>query len=143
MFGRRSSSGSGLRAVTTIPVPRWSGWTSRAGLQQARPWLLGWGQRLRRAHAGDAAAVEIGRASVKPGDLIVADGDGAIVVPGGMIDDVLYYAKQESENDRYDRGMLFEVLGIAPDESTRPMFPEMPPHPYKKKREDFMKRLGR
>ena len=39
--------------------------------------------------------------------------------------------------------MLFEVLGIEQDESTKPMFPNMPPHPYKKKREDFMKRLGR
>lgn len=89
------------------------------------------------------STVEIGGATVRPGDLVVADGDGAIVVPQDVIDDVLYYAKQESENDRYDRGMLFEVLGIAPDESTKSMFPDMPPHPYKKKREDFMKRLGR
>jgi len=73
----------------------------------------------------------------------VADGDGAIVVPQDVIGDVLHYAKQESENDRHDRRMLFEVLGIEQDESTKPMFPDMPPHPYKKKREDFMKRLGR
>lgn len=89
------------------------------------------------------STVEIGGATVHPGDLIVADGDGAIVVPQNVIDDVLHYAKQESENDRYDRRMLFEVLGIEQDESTRPMFPEMPDHPYKKKREDFMKRLGK
>ncbi|MEQ9635915.1 MAG: RraA family protein [Devosia marina] len=87
------------------------------------------------------STVEIGGAMVRPGDLVVADGDGAIVVPQDVIDDVLYYAKQESENDRYDRGMLFEALGIAPDESTQSMFPDMPPHPYKKNREDFMKRL--
>jgi 4-hydroxy-4-methyl-2-oxoglutarate aldolase len=89
------------------------------------------------------STVEIGNATVHPGDLIVADGDGAIVVPQDVIYDVLYYAKQESENDRHDRRMLFEVLGIEQDESTRSMFPEMPDHPYKKTRADFMRRLGR
>ena len=37
----------------------------------------------------------------------------------------------------------FEVLGIEQDESTKPMFPDMPDHPYKKERKDFLKRLGR
>lgn len=97
-----------------------------------------------RVEFGDPdTTVEIGGASVKPGDLVVADGDGAIVVPQDLIDDVLYYAKQESENDRHDRRMLFEVLGIPQDESTQPMFPDMPDHPYKKERDAFMKRLGR
>ena len=64
-------------------------------------------------------------------------------MPQDVIDDVLHYAKQESENDRYDRRMLFEVLGIEQDESTQPMFPDMPDHPYKKERKDFLKRLGR
>ena len=97
-----------------------------------------------RVEFGDPnSVVEIGGATIKPGDLIVADGDGAIVVPQDVIDDVLYYAKQESENDRHDRRILFEVLGIEQDESTKPMFPEMPPHPYKKERKDFLKRLGR
>jgi regulator of RNase E activity RraA len=89
------------------------------------------------------STVEIGGAVVKPGDLIVADGDGAIVVPHDLIDDVLHYAKQESENDRHDRRMLFDVLGIEQDESTQSMFPDMPDHPYKKERKDFLKRLGR
>lgn len=51
--------------------------------------------------------------------------------------------KQDSENDRHDRRMLFEVLGIEQDESTKPMFPDTPDHPYKKERKDFLKRLGR
>lgn len=88
------------------------------------------------------ATVEIGGVTVKPGDLVVADGDGAIVVPQDVIGDVLYYAKQESENDRYARHVLFEVLGIPQDESTQPMFPDMPEHPYKQKREDLARRLG-
>jgi hypothetical protein len=98
----------------------------------------------RRVEFGEPnSTVEIGGATVRPGDLIVADGDGAIVVPQDVIDNVLHYAKQESENDRHDRSMLFEVLGIDPDESTKSMFPELPPHPYKKKRKDLLKRLGR
>jgi regulator of RNase E activity RraA len=61
--------------------------------------------------------VEIGGAHVKPGDLVVADGDRAIAVPQDVIDDVLKYAMQESENDRYDRRMLFDILKIPHDES--------------------------
>jgi regulator of RNase E activity RraA len=40
--------------------------------------------------------VEIGGQIINPGDLIVADGDGAIVVPEKIIDGVLKYAIQES-----------------------------------------------
>lgn len=85
--------------------------------------------------------VEIGGAQVRPGDLVVADGDGAIVVPQDIIDDVLKYAMQESENDRYDRKMLFDILGIKHDESVQPMF-DVPPHPRRKGPEVFKKRLG-
>jgi regulator of RNase E activity RraA len=90
---------------------------------------------------GPNASVEIGGAHVKPGDLVVADGDGAIVVPQDVIDDVLKYAMQESENDRYDRGMLFDILGIKHDESVKPMF-DVPPHPRRKSPDVFKKRLG-
>lgn len=86
--------------------------------------------------------VEIGGVLVRPGDLVVADGDGAIVVPVDVIDDVLKYAIQEAENDRYDRGVLFDVLGIEHDDSVRSMF-DVPPHPYRKTPEAFKKRLRR
>lgn len=88
------------------------------------------------------STVVIGGATVRPGDLVVADGDGAIVVPQDVIDDVLHYAKQEAENDRYDRRILFDVLGITQDESTQSMFPEMPPHPYRKDEAGWRRRLG-
>lgn len=88
------------------------------------------------------SSVEIGGAHVKPGDLIVADGDGAIVVPQDIIDDVLKYAIQESENDRRDRKILFDVLGIEHDDSVKPVF-DTPPHPYAKNEQDFLKRLRR
>jgi Demethylmenaquinone methyltransferase len=91
---------------------------------------------------GPNAPVEIGGAMVKPGDLIVADGDGAIVVPVDVIDDVLKYAIQESENDRRDRAVLFDALGIPHDDSVKSVF-DTPPHPYAKSREDMEKRLRR
>ena len=84
--------------------------------------------------------VEIGGVLVRPGDLVVADGDGAIVVPVDVIDDVLKYAIQEAENDRYARGVLFDVLGIKHDESVKSMF-DVPPHPYRLTAADFKKRL--
>jgi hypothetical protein len=46
-----------------------------------------------------------------------------------IIDDVLKYAIQESENDKRARAMLYAELGIAADESTKSNF-EVPPHPY-------------
>ncbi len=38
---------------------------------------------------------------------------------------------------------LAAVVSNAQDESTQPMFADMPDHPYKKERKDFLKRLGR
>ena len=91
---------------------------------------------------GANSSVEIGGAHVKPGDLIVADGDGAIAVPADLIDDVLKYAIQEAENDRRDRAMLFDALGIPHDESVRSVF-DTPAHPYAKSLEDMRKRIRR
>lgn len=92
---------------------------------------------------GANSVVEIGGAVVKPGDLIVADGDGAIAVPQDLIDDVLKYAIQEAENDRQDRKELFDALGIPHDESVQSMVPGTPPHPRKKAPGWLEKRLGR
>lgn len=69
------------------------------------------------------------RPGVNPDDLVVADGDGAIVVPEAVIDDVLKYAIQESENDKKARALLFDRLGIAPNETTRSAF-DVEPHPF-------------
>jgi len=51
------------------------------------------------------------------------------VVPVEVIDDVLKYVIQESENDKKARAMLYAELGIPADDSTRSQF-EVPPHPY-------------
>jgi 4-hydroxy-4-methyl-2-oxoglutarate aldolase len=78
---------------------------------------------------GHSMPVEIGGQLVRPGDLIVADGDGAIVVPQGIIDGVLKYAIQESEGDKRARAVLFDRLGIPQNDSTKSVF-DVDPHPY-------------
>jgi regulator of RNase E activity RraA len=91
---------------------------------------------------GANSTVEIAGATVRPGDLVVADGDGAIVVPIDVVDDVLKYAIQEAENDRRDRKMLFDQLGIPHDDSVKSMF-DVPPHPRAKSPEWLKQRLRR
>jgi 4-hydroxy-4-methyl-2-oxoglutarate aldolase len=44
---------------------------------------------------GHRMPVEIGGQLIRPADLVVADGDGVIVVPEHLIDDVLTYADTE------------------------------------------------
>jgi hypothetical protein len=86
--------------------------------------------------------VEIGGQRINPDDLIVADGDGAIVVPEDVIDDVLKYAIQESENDKIARGHLFDALGIPRGESTESKF-DVPAHPYQLSHEDMVRMIKR
>lgn len=73
--------------------------------------------------------VTIGGELICPGDLIVADGDGVVVVPIDIAETVVHYAIRESENDKRTRRMLFAKLGIEENESTEPVF-QVEPHPY-------------
>lgn len=74
--------------------------------------------------------VVIGGQTVRPGDLIIADGDGALVVPQDLIDGVIKYAIQESEHDREARKVIFDHLGIEHNESIESKFEVDKPHPY-------------
>lgn len=98
-------------------IPVWSRWV-------VQPMYQG-----RVEYGGHGVPVEIGGQLVSDGDLVVADGDGAIVVPIDVVDNVVKYAIQESENDRTLRRHLFELHGIEPDESVEPQF-DVEPHPY-------------
>jgi 4-hydroxy-4-methyl-2-oxoglutarate aldolase len=111
-------------------IPIWSRWIVQPMYQGRVEW------------GGHSIPVEIGGALVRPGDLVVADGDGAIVVPVEVIDDVLKYAIQESENDKIARGLLFDHLGIPRNESCRSEF-DVPPHPYAMDAEKLAQRLRR
>src|SRR5262245_8709453 len=121
---------SGIRGVLTNGGTRD---TDEVLLQRAMPvwsrWIVQPMYQGRVEWGGDSMPVVIGGQRIDPGDLIVADGDGAIVVPVEVLDDVLKYAIQESENDKRARALLYAELGIPADDSTRSQF-DVPPHPY-------------
>jgi 4-hydroxy-4-methyl-2-oxoglutarate aldolase len=58
-----------------------------------------------------------GGALVKPGDVIVADGDGVIVVPRASAEDVARFARMVIDNDKAARTKLYEKLGMPKDKS--------------------------
>jgi 4-hydroxy-4-methyl-2-oxoglutarate aldolase len=61
--------------------------------------------------------VVVGGVTVYPGDVVVADGDGVIVVPRKAAFDVAKYAQHELTNDKVSRRKLYEDLGLALDDS--------------------------
>ena len=56
---------------------------------------------------------------VVPGDVVVADGDGVLVVPRAVAADVARYAKRILEGDKDGRRKLYEKLGLPPDPSIK------------------------
>lgn len=61
--------------------------------------------------------VVVGGMLVHPGDVVVADGDGVIVVPQAIAKDVAKYAHQELRGDKVARRKKYEELGLELDET--------------------------
>ena len=59
--------------------------------------------------------VAVGGVAVFPGDVVVADGDGVIVVPRKYALKVGKYAYEEHERDKINRRKHYEALGLNPD----------------------------
>jgi regulator of RNase E activity RraA len=59
--------------------------------------------------------VEIGGALVRPGDVVVADGDGVQIVPREHAERVALIARGVLDKDMAGRRALYEQLGIPPD----------------------------
>lgn len=62
-------------------------------------------------------AISVGGITVNPGDMVMADGDGVIVVPQEIALKVAHYAHAEHERDKKSRRAIYQSLGMEPDDT--------------------------
>ena len=86
-------------------VPFWSAFVSQSMVQG----------RLR--YDSMDMAISVGGVVVNPGDVVVGDGDGIVVVPRNAARDVAKHGRHELENDKVGRLKLYKELGMPLDES--------------------------
>ncbi|GAB4254228.1 MAG: hypothetical protein Kow00109_29700 [Acidobacteriota bacterium] len=64
--------------------------------------------------------IQIGGVLVRPGDMVVADGDGVIVVPREYAVETAVLARRVLDSDKGARRNLYRELGLPPDPSVEP-----------------------
>ncbi len=81
---------------------------------------IGGGTRPGRIEAGAInRPVVVGGVLVRPGDFVVADGDGVVVVPREHVDRVAEIAWDIARGDKESRRKLYEKTGLKPDATVK------------------------
>ncbi len=71
--------------------------------------------RVQRGSVGEP--ISCAGVTVFPGDVICADDDGVLVIPRGVAEDVIKFAKMQLEDDIKTRSEHYKELGFEPDET--------------------------
>lgn len=106
------------------------GWVSNGGLRDTDEvileniafWAKDIGQPMvqgRLQFDAKNIPIAIGGVVIYPGDVVVADGDGVVVVPRRMAFDVAKYARQELDKDKVGRRKLYQELGMEEDDTVK------------------------
>lgn len=130
--------GAGIRNIGYIGSANIMGWFSRGArgvitnagcrdsdeiARQRMPVYsayIGHGRKIGRVELDNVnKPVSVGGVLVRPGDFIVADGDGVIVVPAGHIEQVGELARAEREKDLATRRRYYAQLGLPEDDTLR------------------------
>ena len=88
-------------------VPFWSAFISQSMVQ------------ARLQFDAKDVPVAVGGVLVNPGDVVVADGDGVIVVPRKVAREVAGHARRELDGDKAGRRRLYEDMGMELDDTVR------------------------
>ncbi len=103
-------SNGGVRDTDEVilqKIPFWSRYSSQSMVQG------------RLQFDAQNVPVQVGGVTVCPGDMVVADGDGVVVVPHSMAREVAKYAHQEMRSDKASRRKMYETLGMDLDDSVK------------------------
>lgn len=130
--------GAGIRNIGYIGSANIMGWFSRGArgvitnagcrdsdeiAKQGMPVYsayIGHGRKIGRVELDKVnEPVSVGGVLVRPGDFVVADGDGVIVVPAEHIEQVGALALAEREKDLATRRRYYAQLGLPEDETLR------------------------
>ena len=106
------TNGGGIRDTDEVimqKIPVWSKHVSQ-GMDQARIRYL-----------EKDIPISIGGVAIYPGDVVVSDNDGVIVVPRKVAYDVAKYAWQEMNGDKAGRQQLYKELGWELDDTVIPV----------------------